>query len=331
MTKHTIFIFKNIILFFILSFTFISCSTKENKINTLSLPSWFIKPTYQDNKNFYAISSSYSIEEAKKQALNNISSYLSIEIKSSTNIQKNTSLGFYEKNVSQNINTYTKKLQFINAEIIKNEIIDSKFYVLVEVNKNKLFNENKNILDNSDRYINKKIEENKNLSILEQIKNLTLLENTLKDSQDKAYILYAINNSFNYKKYISKYQKLLNKKESLIGKIIIKVNNNSSKDNLFKNELINLFNDNSYKISKNNFNVISEISTQINYSKYRDWFISKTLTNIKIYSNNKIIASHTIKANGQSSSSPENANVSASLNFKKKIRKIGINKILFSE
>ena len=161
----------NYILILLLSFLFISCSSSQKELKIQSIPSWFLSSQVQDKDNLYGRSSAYSLEEAKKQALSNISSYLSVEIQSSTNIQKKSGNGYYDKNVSQKINTSTKKLQFTNAKIIKNIIIDSKYYVLVQVNKNKLFDENKNILLNSDKNINNKMDEHKNSSLLEKIKN----------------------------------------------------------------------------------------------------------------------------------------------------------------
>ena len=323
----------NFTLVLFLGFLFISCTGAQKKLKSQDIPSWFLSSPAQDKNNLYGTSSAYSLEQAKKQALNNISSYLSIEIQSSTKIQKNSGNGYYNHNISQNISTNTKKLQFTNTEIIKDTIINSKHYVLVQVNKNKLFDENKNILLNSDKHINNKMKENKNSSLLEKIKNISSLEKELRESLNKAYILYAINNDFQYKKYVSKYKNILNKKETLISKIIVNVENKSiNKDSKhFSNSLINFFNNNNYNVSKYNFNVISKIYTQFNYSKYKDWFITKTITNIKIYTNNKIISSSLITSIGRSSSSQENANISASNNFKKELNKINISNILFSK
>lgn len=324
---------RNILLITIISAFILGCSASKEKTQNVTLPSWFVNPSAQDAQNLYGTSSAFTLEEAKKQALKNISSYLSLELNSSTNIQKSTSAGFYEKNITQNINSSTKKIQFTNSKIVQNKIIDSKFYVLVQVNKNKLFNENKNILENSDKNITNKINNSKNKSLLERIKTLSSLNQELKDSKDKAYILYAIDDSFDYKSYVSKYQNLLNEKDVLISKLIINViddsNNKSSK--YFMNELINFFNNNSYKVSTNNVNVKSKISVQLNYSKYKDWFITKSITSIKIQANGKTISNNVIKAVGRSSSNQENANVSASIRFKKELKKLSINKILFSE
>ena len=144
----------NFTLVLFLGFLFISCTGAQKKLKSQDIPSWFLSSPAQDKNNLYGTSSAYSLEQAKKQALNNISSYLSIEIQSSTEIQKNSGNGYYNHNISQNISTNTKKLQFTNTKIIKDTIINSKYYVLVQVNKNKLFDENKNILLNSDKNIN---------------------------------------------------------------------------------------------------------------------------------------------------------------------------------
>ena len=175
----------NFTLVLFLGFLFISCTGAQKKLKSQDIPSWFLSSPAQDKNNLYGTSSAYSLEQAKKQALNNISSYLSIEIQSSTEIQKNSGNGYYNHNISQNISTNTKKLQFTNTKIIKDKIINSKYYVLVQVNKNKLFDENKNILLNSDKNINNKMKENKNSSLLERIKNISSLEKELKESLNK--------------------------------------------------------------------------------------------------------------------------------------------------
>ena len=317
---------KNI---FFLSFLLLSISacvsnTPSNK--TITLPYWYLNSTNVDAYNFYGTSSSYSLEVAKNQALKNVSAYLSVEISSKTDITKTSSNKNYNKSVVQNIISKTKKLQFKNAKIIKSVFLDNKYYVLVQINRAKLFDEHYNRLETLNTNITSKLQE-ENKSILAKIKNISSLEEQLEEAKDLAYILYAIKNDFNYKKEIKKHNLILNEKSTLISKINISIH---SKTKAYKDELSSFFNKNDYKISKPS-NVQVQITSAINHSKYKAWFISKANISLKISSGNKILSTHVFNLVGRSSSSFKNSDVSSSLAFKKALLARGINKILFTK
>lgn len=317
---------KNIffVLFILLSFSACVSSTKPEK--NIVLPSWYLTSNSVDAHNFYGTSSAYSLEEAKNQALKNVSAYLSVEIRSKTDITKTSSNNNYNKTVVQNIISQTKKLQFNNAKIIKKVFLDNKYYVLVQINRAKLFDEHYNLLEILDNNIKSKLQE-ENKSILAKIKNISSLEKQIQEAKDLAYLLYAIKNDFNYKKEIKKYNLILNEKSALVAKINISI---QSKTNAYKNELSSFFNKNDYKISKPS-NVQAKITSVINHSKYKAWFISKANISLKISSGDKILSTHVFNLVGRSSSSFKNADLSSSLAFKKALISLGINKILFTK
>jgi hypothetical protein len=84
-----------------------------------------------------------------------------------------------------------------------------------------------------------------------------------------------------------------------------------------------------YKISKDKTKTKIDILNNIRYSVARDWKIAKVTTTISIKSNNKILFNKIIETVGRSSSTRENALKNASYYFERKIRKIGIEEILF--
>lgn len=310
---------------------FTACGSSK-QMPVVKIPSWFLTGKAHTSQNFYGTGSADTIEEAKNIALASISSSLSVSIKSQTNISKTTSANSYNKEVEQNINASTKKLQFTNAKVLKAEQAGYDFYVLVEVNKLKLFNENKNILLNNDAYIEEQVTLSSTQSLLEQINIYSSMKNKLIEGTNNSYMLYAIHNGFDYKSYVSKYSTYLNKSELLKNKIIIDVSvGKTTGSKYFKDELINFLNENKYKVSSSNNNVKIILQPITNFSKYNSWKIAKTTTSVTVSSKTKIISNTVIKSTGRSSSSQENAIVSSSSSFKKALQKNGIESLLFAK
>lgn len=322
--------FINLIIGFLVLSLFSACSSSKN--SAVSLPSWYLNTPKNNSEYFYSVGQSYDLEKAKKEALNNISEYLVISLKTSYSSRTKTlsSNGFknYEKEDIKEILSETKKIDFINYETIKAQNIANKFYVLVRLEKSKLFNSQVKILEEKDSTINNVFEEFDKLSLLEKISLLKDNEKLLQSLKDQALILYAIDDSFDFNSYHKKADSYLDKTDSLKQKIQINI---KSQDEVYKNYLAQFFNENSYKVSKNGFNVEAKIINKTVYSKAMAWDIAKVSSSIQIISNGKVISTNSFNLIGRSSSNKQNAYIGSSKSFNLKLKELGIQKVLFGK
>lgn len=309
---------------------FSACSSSKN--SAVSLPSWYLNTPKNNSEYFYSVGQSYDLEKAKKEALNNISEYLVVSLKTSYSSRTKTlnSNGFknYEKEDIKEILSETKKIDFINYETMKAQNIANKFYVLVRLEKSKLFNRQLRILEEKDSTINNVFEEFDKLSLLEKISLIKDNEKLLQSLKDQALILYAIDDSFDFNSYHKKADSYLDKTDSLKQKIQINI---KSQDEVYKNYLAQFFNENSYKVSKSGFNVEAKIINKTVYSKAMGWHIAKVSSSIQIISNGKVISTNSFNLVGRSSSNKQNAYIGSSKSFNLKLKELGIQKVLFGK
>jgi hypothetical protein len=195
----------------------------------------------------------------------------------------------------------------------------------MKVDRKNLFKQNLKAFKILDNTIDEKISNLSSLPILQQIYKLQNLYPKLIEAKKKAYVLYAINNDFDYNSYSIKYDKLIDKIDKLKSKIIVKVTSD-----IFKDEIIDSLNKNNYKVSSQNHNVIIRPKSDIRHSNYKGWFIVKATITISIKVDGKIIQNKIINTVGRSSSNKQNALASAKHNFKIKLDKMGVDSILFN-
>lgn len=329
--------FKKILLLIVtlLVLSFSGCtSTKKQNNMSVDIPSWYLNAPNNNSVYLYGTGEGSTLNESKNVALNNLASKLSVKVSSVINTYKTSSTNssgdsFYNKDVSQDLNIEIEKMRFSNINIEKSTQLGNSFFTLVKISRDKLFNETFKEFSLLDSSINENLNVISTKSTLEQIKDLENLYPKLNDAKKDAFLLYTINNEFDYSKYIRNYDKNINKIDILKDGILINVTTNEN-SKFFYNQLLQLLNENSYKVSTNgNVNII--INNDKRYSVARGWQIVKVSTTIKTMSNNKTLSNITINSVGRSTSSQENALAQASMHFKKQLHEIGLNSILFSK
>ena len=312
-------------LLLVVPFLILGCGTAPQLKQQTSLPNWYIQAP-QNSAYLYGSGEGDSIQEAKNNALNQIASSLSVSISSNFQKDEGYSSGSngssFFKNVKNNVNAEVKKIDFSDVEIVHNKLISGKYYILVRINKEKLFNSTKEkflILDN-------KIKEQLNLNSnnpYEILRNINKAIPTINQALAKANVLYALNSNFNLKAYSKKYSSYLTKKEQLLNKITISVSN---PNNQFSQKLIELLNEKNYKIKTNSV-VDIKISTKPRFTETYGMKIARVSVNLKVIANNKIVYSANMEVKGISNANSQ-ALAKASNAFKQKLSEIGIEKIL---
>ena len=328
-------ILRNFILFLGFSIIFTGCvkmpTLKDSKHTTSSIPNWYLNAPQNSSKYIYGTGESNSVDNAKNEALNNMSARLVTSVGSSLKATtKSSSDGTYSKDVSKQLKVEVQKIRFTNATIEKNAVVGNNFYVLAKVDRIELFNTKKKDFNLLNTRIDTRYKQLKNMPKLEKINGLSQLYPSLIKAKKLSFVMYAINNSFDYGSYHKKYDSMIDEINSLKDNLTISVSSNLPQK-YFADELTAFLNANNYKTNSGKSDISIKVTNKVRYSTARGWQIAKVSTTLSVVSNKRVISNKVITTTGRSSSTKENALEGASKYFAKKIKKLGLNSILFNK
>jgi hypothetical protein len=323
---------KSFLFLSVLGFLVLGCGGgSSSNVSSVSIPNWFINSPQNSATSIYGAGSGYNLKEAKASALNDMASRLVVSVSSKINTSKKTSSGSYgssyEKDTKQNIELEVKSIKFQNAKVTNNALIGGEFYVVMEANRHEVFGEKKKEFDSLDRDIEKRYQNASSLKPLEKIGALESIVPNITKAKNKSYVLNALDSGFNITKLENKYNDYILEISKEKSTLVLGVKSNSD---VFKSEFLSFLSSNGYKTGSN-ANSFVTIKNQNQFSEFRGWHISKSITSIDSVSSGKSVSSSVVKSTGRSSSSKESAYVSSSRSFAKSLKKIGINKILFGK
>jgi hypothetical protein len=328
--------YKKYINIALLTAIFAGCSTNTvvpfaNKSG--SIPTWYINSPKNSSIFLYGLGEGYSIREAKENALNDMASRLTVSIGSDIKTKVKVSHGSingYSKNIIKNIEVEVQKIKFTNAKVYKSKQVDDKFYIIMQIDKEQFLEHLLKEFKVLDERLTKRYNSLKSYSLLEQINILEELKSDIIKAKKDSIVIGAIDNNFDYLLYIKKYNNYIDTIDSLKNSSTIYVKTNLQKK-YFLDQLIDLINQKGYKVSKDGANIEVALDNKVRYSLARGWHIARVSTAISIISSGKVISSKVINSIGRSSSTKENALQNASENFRIKILKDGLEKIIFSK
>ena len=324
--------FKHIYLL-LLTFFFVACGTPDTPQKQSTIPSWYLNPPANNQFYLYGEGDGADMQEAKINALNTMAGKLSVEISSSminnTNTYTNGIVNTYDKSISKTIQQDIKKIDFTNIKTLKAINQNYRYYVLLQVDKEQLITIKKEQFLLLDKRINEIYTSSLHQKPFEQIQTIYSLYNMINEAKEKLNILKILQNSFNAKQYLTKYNTIQDKINTLKKTTPLGLSSNQT-NKYFQNKLADLLGQSHYVVQNNN-DVSIKLDSQIRYSKAYGWDVTKVNTNITLKSYGKIIANKNIESLGKSSSSQENALTHAALHFKQQIENMGIDTILFSK
>ena len=301
----------------------------------VQIPSWYLNAPSNNGTYIYGEGEGDSIKDAKNNALNSMASKLVVSVGSSiqttTKATRGTSGSSYSKDITKDLKVDVQKIKFTNAKVEKSDKIANDFYILMKVNRIELFNNKKKEFDINDQRVTDQFNSLNNYKKLEQIHILQDMYPKVIAGKTKAVVLNAINNNFDQGVYIKKYDSYIDAIYDLKNDSTIKIKTNS-KEKYFADGLIDMLNQQQYKISNSeNSDILIKINNKIKYSIARGWNIAKVATTLSVISNNKIVSNKTISTLGRSSTSKESALEDASKSFLKQIKKETLDKVIFSK
>ena len=255
------------------------------------LPSWYLKPPKSDKRYVYVTGSGINKNTAVINALSNFIALYSIKISSSLTINKfNSNGGLYNRSSKYDVKAVIGKLKVTNYEILKvYPYRYNKILVLVRVDKEKLFDNLKNKLDEKFASYKMRYQQYEQENPIKQLIDLELLQKDLQKELEYIDILKIMNKKFNEKPYINFIRKvdkkILDLKKSI--KIDLKSNNYYIKKDIEKFLLKK-----GLKVGKSNI----KLNVKVNKKE------SKQIMNLVVFNiyyelmtKNNIIASNSIK------------------------------------
>ena len=315
-----------IILQLFLTIIFTGC-TQSNNLQTVTIPNWYLNAPSNTSEYLYGIGEGVKMEQSRADAINNMAARLNTSVQSDLKSTTTISNKKYNKNILKQLHINVEKINFNNIKIIKNELVNKNIYILVQVDRKKLFNmkyKEYMILNNQIDNIHKNIDFN---NIIRYTKIIKKLKNNIQKAKQQGYILSLIDNNFNYLQDDVRYTNILKKIEKSYKNTIFSINSNL-KSKVFMNHFIALLTKNSYKIG-NKSDIIVSIDHIIDYNSMMKWIMVKVRTTIQVKLKGEIIATKIISTRGRSSISKTAALSNASKQFKIKINNLGLEKILF--
>jgi hypothetical protein len=319
-----------ITLLLILSIFFIGCNSsntpivlvKEHKVQ--NLPSWYLSAPNNNQDFLYGIGAALTLSQAKNEALNSLASRLFISISSNTHsIKSSDSFENYSSINNQEIFLEVEKIDLLNSKIEKSIKVNDEYFVLLSIDRKKLFKEYFFKLDTIDRKISQFYDKAINLSNIFTIS----YSKEILDLIDEAFLLTkklsVINENFNKSQYDLKYHKIKFDLLNLRKNIKLKI-----KSNHFLKSFKSYISKNNILLSNKNFDAIVSSFENINYSKYNNWFIAKCNISVEILVNAEVLSTNNFTIIGRSTHSNFQALENAKKSLEKKLLNIDINNFL---
>ena len=313
---------NNFFIFIIGLFLFFGCAKNPENI---TVPSWYFANHQNSSVYLKASGEGLSLEEAKNNALASISSSIIVNI--SGTIEKNTqsSGDFYQKNIKSDIKSELAKIKFTNVVIEKQEFNGEKFYVLVRINKQELFDSLKNELNILLIKMEKSFENGKKYIDLEKIAIMQNVVNNIKDVITKVEILTALNNEFDGAMIVQKMQSYSEALEFEKSNLKFSLESDNA---VFGDYAKKMVNENQFKIDQES-NLKIKVSTSSMHSNSMGWEIVKSVTTLQVFSGKKLLKTKIVNSLGRSSTSRENALSNSAKNFYDVLGGSGFASVLF--
>jgi hypothetical protein len=319
-----------ITLLLILSIFFIGCNSsntpivlvKEHKVQ--NLPSWYLSAPNNNQDFLYGIGAALTLSQAKNEALNSLASRLFISISSNTHsIKSSDSFENYSSINNQEIFLEVEKIDLLNSKIEKSIKVNDEYFVLLSIDRKKLFKEYFFKLDAIDRKISQFYDKAINLSNIFTISYSKEILDLIDEALLLTKKLSVINENFNKSQYDLKYHKIKFDLLNLRKNIKLKI-----KSNHFLKSFKSYISKNNILLSNKNFDAIVSSFENINYSKYNNWFIAKCNISVEILVNAEVLSTNNFTIIGRSTHSNFQALENAKKSLEKKLLNIDINNFL---
>ena len=315
---------KNYILLILSIFLFIGCINNKNL--EIKYPKWYTKHKQDNPMYLYAKAKSTNKKDAILIALNEIASKISISIQSSYKTTTLISKNNYNKNIQRDIQTNIKKIEFNDYKIIKEEILNNNYLILVRVDKLNLAQKIKLKIDSAIKKANNSIKKDFN-NYTYKLKELSKIKNTIPQIKSNIFILNTLDEMIDIKKYLNKLKNIEKNIDNIKNKTTINIKS-KNKNNEYDKVIKSIISKKGFVIVEQNAMLNIEIESKEKKIESMENKIIKSTIQITIYNKNKtkILGKKSIIIGGSSYNGFTQAKEFAMKNFEKKLLE---DKILF--
>lgn len=199
-------------------------------VDKRELPAWFSKLPKSTSNMLYATGEGKNREEAIKDALNLMTSTLSVYIASkfdSKTVENVGTTNNYQQMTRSEIESSVKKIRIGNYELLKSqEFSFNRYIVLIKSDKRILFESLKKELDQKFMTIEKRQENLSKQNIVKQFRGCKDAKNSLLYVPNTLIIMSVLENSFDSSDYIEKLQSVNNDYDKLESSITFSIETN---------------------------------------------------------------------------------------------------------
>lgn len=315
----------------LVSFLFIGCMGGGAKPEVVSYPSWYLNPPQNNATSLYGVGEGSDINIAKASALSFVSESLSLtvssELKKSDSSRRHNGKEDTFTSVVSSLKTEAKEMEFSEYKIIKNQQVGSKMILLVEVSREKLFNDQKAKLDLfADELKAEKISISK-YPLLKQADMYKKRASKSTKLKSLALLTQTINSKFDTGKYIKQTREVKDASEDALNKVRISITA-SKEAKIYIDAIKEGLNDAGIKTSSKNSNTQLVLKNTFQTDSIYGFKIAKSTLTLSTKVKAKTIASKTLTLSGRSKYDYTKAKANASSLLRVKIKEEGIFSIL---
>jgi hypothetical protein len=301
----------------------------------VKIASWYISPPNNDNIYLYGVAEGTNMQKATQNALENLSSRLSVTISSQiedTTTSKREYSNYLKKSTTKVSKSETKELTLNNYKIQNSQkVAYNRYLVMVSIKKSEIIKSIKDKISQIDINIDTEL---KHIStdVISQIVKYTKVLNILNQNISKADILSRLDSSYDIGKYYQRVANISKEIAQLKNSISFYIeydHNSESLIEIIKNELSKY----EYNISdtKNSDSILLKVSTNLTQKRAYDFKIVEADMSIRVSSNSISLGGSSIRFKSASTTSFYNATVKLKESLRKYIKENKIVSIVGSK
>jgi hypothetical protein len=315
----------------IIALFFIGCGGSKEP-QAISYPSWYLNTPQNNGTSLYGVGEGRDINDAKASALNSIAASLSITV--SSEFKKSESTKSFNGNENayhsalNTIKAQVKEIEFTDYQIIQNQITSTRSFVLVEVSRAKLFQNQKEKLI---RFSTELEAEQKNISRQSSLQKAFMYSKQVQKAQklnSLALLAKTINSNFNINPFLQQIAKIKETRNDSLNNTRVYISADKEAK-VFIDVLKEGLNKAGIKTVSSSANASIYLKNNFQTDEIYGFKIAKA--NLSLSSKDaksKTIATRSIKISGKSRYDYDKAKANASHALAKKIEQEGIYTLL---
>ncbi|TVZ42024.1 LPP20 lipoprotein [Alteromonadaceae bacterium 2753L.S.0a.02] len=180
-----------------------------------NIPEWVVNPAEDSAELIYGVGEGESLNTATKSALEYIAGKLVTSIESQLTMQTSAVNDRVDSRVQSKLRSQIGNTLISGYDIDVSDKSGKRYFVRVKVDRQKLFESNNKALQNALAFLSQYLGDNTTMSVMQVLKQERMLNKSLREAQQKAYVVQALAGSSQVaasQQKINQYQQVLTNK-----------------------------------------------------------------------------------------------------------------------